>query len=92
MTIEIPNGQNIHGKMVDGTDRKITRDSTNPTMWTLDEGQLASGEDVELFAQIEVQKSKAGEFISAFEYYPESKEAIFGVNVAPYDQQDIDPG
>lgn len=94
MVIETQHGRNITGTRIDGSTYLINQDPTNTQKWLLDENQLNStNEDIELYIQIGMQPiTTGGEFTSAFEFYPEKKEAIFCVHVNPTnDYEEVDP-
>ena len=81
-SIEAPNGKSFFGKTIDGENRILVQDKTKKEKWILDSDQLNKTiEDIELYIKLEIQQMKNGEFLSAFEYYPENNEAMFCVNV-----------
>ena len=97
MTIESQPGDTISGRTVDEVQRIVHKDEANEAKWRLDERQLNSKvEDIELYIHLKSQPIAHGELSSAFEYYPQKGEAIFGVHITPIGDKsgyiDSDPG
>ena len=96
ISIKAQNCQLISGKTTEGENRIVHHDTSNEDKWTLDNRQLnATVEDIELYVQLKTDLFEHGEFITAFEYNPSKKEAVFAVHVTPtpaVDCVDTEPG